>query len=166
MHFEFSQSFHAPAGAVAEAFTEPGLYLDLATLPKLGAPEVLDRTVDGNVVRLRVHYRFTGELSSAVRAVIDPARLTWVDVSEHDLEHQTVRFHLVPDHYGDRFKASGSYRFTTDPGRPDATLRVTEGDLTVKAPFVAGAVERAIVSGLGEHLDDEVTIVERWLASR
>jgi hypothetical protein len=34
----------------------------------------------------------------------------------------------------------------------------------VKAPLVAHAVEKAIVSGLDEHLASEATAVERFLA--
>jgi len=39
------------------------------------------------------------------------------------------------------------------------------GSLMVKALIVGGAVERAIVSGLREHLAGEVALVERYVAS-
>ena len=65
--------------------------------------------------------------------------------------------------YLDRFKGSGSYRFEADG---DGTLRRSEGELSVKATLVGRLVEQAIVSGLGEHLADETTVVERWLAER
>jgi hypothetical protein len=112
---------------------------------------------------LRVRYRFTGHLAPAARAVIDPERLTWVDESHHDLAARTVRFTLHPDHYGDRFAASGGYRFEPDGADDGATIRTAWGDVKVKAPLVGGAVERAIVSGLEEHLRAETAIVERFL---
>ena len=59
-------------------------------LPKLGPPEVLERTVDGDVVRLQIRYRFVGDLSPAVTAVLDPAKLTWVEHSTHDLGRRSV----------------------------------------------------------------------------
>ncbi len=164
MRFELVQRFSAPPDEVARAFTDPALYDALAELPKLGAPEMLDRSTAGGIIRLRVRYRFTGDLSSAVKAVIDPAKLTWVDVSEHDLARRTVTFTMVPDHYADRFRAGGAYRFEVAPAGANGTIRTTTGEIKVKALVVAGTVERAIVSGLREHQGAEVAIVDRWLS--
>ena len=166
MRFELIQRVSSTPPEVAEAFTDPGLYAELAELPKLGAPELLDRTVHGDLVRLRVRYRFTGDLSSAVKAVIDPAKLTWIDDSEHDIARRSVTFTMLPDHYADRLVASGSYRFEAAPDDLGATIRTTVGDIRVKALLVAGSVERAIVSGLREHQGDEVEIVDRWINQR
>jgi hypothetical protein len=46
----------------------------------------------------------------------------------------------------------------------DRTRRVAEGDVRVSFPLVGGKVERAIVSGLSEHADLEVAVVNGWLA--
>lgn len=164
MRFGLTQRFAAPLAAVADAFRDPGLYAALAELPNLGTPELLERTVKGDTVRVRVRYRFTGNLSPAVTAVIDPAKLTWVDVSEHHRATHRVTFHLEPDHYADRLRCHGWYRFHADPDDPAATLRHSEGDVKVRMPIVGGSVERAMVSGLEEHLADEVPILETWLA--
>lgn len=163
MHFELSQRFAAPASDVAQAFADPALYEALASLPKLGAPEVLDRTTRGDIVHLRVRYQFAGELSAAVKAVVDPAKLTWIDDSRHDLARRTVTFTLQPDHYADRFRAEGSYRFEPASDDPGSANRTTSGELKVRMLLVGGQVERAILSGLREHQQDEVLIVERWL---
>ena len=164
MHFRFTQRFAADVDDVAAALCDPGYLAVLAEAPKLGAPEVLSREQAGDLVTMRVRYCFVGELSSAVTAVIDPAKLTWVEESTHDLAAHTARFVLQPDHYPDRLQAGGSYRLAPAPDDPGATARTAEGDLKVRAPLVAGAVERAIVSGLGEHLDQEPARLLRWLA--
>jgi uncharacterized protein DUF2505 len=163
LRFRLEQTFAAPPDAVALAFTEHELYAALGGLPKLGAPQVLSRTEDGDVVNLEVRYRFTGDLSPAARRVLDPDRLSWVGRSTHDLASQRVEFVLVPDNYGDRLSASG--RFAFEPDGPGATRRVTEGDVVVRVPLVARSVENAIVSGLREHLDAEVAVVERYLGA-
>ena len=67
---------------------------------------------------------------------------------------------MIPDHYADRFTCAGSYRFDAVPG---GSRRRGQGDLRVRAFLVAGAVEGAIVSGLREHLADEVPVVEAFL---
>ncbi len=161
MRFAIEQRFTADADAVARAYTDPALYAALDGLPKLSDPTVLAHEVDGDTVRLQVRYRFGGELSAAARAVIDPSRLTWVEESTHDLASRSTTFRMLPDHYADRFRCSGSYRFEpTDAG----CRRRGEGEVRVKALLVAGAVEGAIVSGLQEHLVDEVSVVEAYVA--
>jgi len=162
MHFELTQRFAAPVADVADAFSDPGFYETLAQLPKLGRPEVLGREAEGSRVVMRVRYRFNGELSSAARAVLDPAKLTWVEESVHDLDTHQVTFVQVPDHYADRFSCRGGYRFRAEGA--DHTVRDAEGDVKVRAPLVASSVERAIISGLKDHLEEEVELLERWLA--
>lgn len=163
MRFTVEQRFGTGADETARAFTEPELYAGFAALPKVSVPDVLACDRDGDLVRLRIRYRFAGQLSSAARAVIDPSKLTWVDESVHDLAARRVRFTLRPDHYGDRFRGSGDYRIEPvgDGCRRHATI-----DVEVSARFVGGAVERAIASGLREHLADETEVVEAYLAAR
>ncbi|MDQ3944813.1 MAG: DUF2505 domain-containing protein [Actinomycetota bacterium] len=162
MRFRLEQTFDAHIDAVARAFTEPDLYTALGALPKLGQPEVLGRREAGDVVDLQVRYQFTGDLSAAARRVVDPARLSWVEHSTHDLARHQVDFTMVPDNYGNLLRASGRYSF--EPDGPAATRRVAEGEVSVRVPLVGKAVENAIVSGIREHLAEEVPLVERYLA--
>jgi hypothetical protein len=163
VRFELEQRYASPPDDVAAAFADPALYPLLAELPKMGAPEVVGHRVEGSIVVLEVRYRFVGHLSAAARAVLDPERLTWVERSTHDVERRHVDYELLPDHYQDRFRSSGSYHFDADgPG----SVRRARGEVRVKAPLVAGAVERAIVSGLREHLPGEAEVVDRFIAGR
>jgi hypothetical protein len=160
MKFEIEQRFAAEVDEVARAYTDPALYASFDGLPKLSRPELVSHAVDGDTVVLEVRYRFGGELSPAARAVIDPDRLSWVERSVHDLGGHSATFTMIPDHYADRFTCAGSYRFDAVPG---GSRRRGQGDLRVRAFLVAGAVEGAIVSGLREHLADEVPVVEAFL---
>jgi|SRR5581483_5570309 len=162
MRFEIAQEFAGPPEAVARVYTESRFYELLGDLPKLGKPEVLDRREDGAVVHLAVRFRFTGHLSPAVTRVVDPARLTWVEESVHDLERLTKTFRMKPDHYPDRLRSEGSARCDAVDG--GGCRRRSEGDLAVRVPLVGRTVEGAIVSGLREHLAAEVEVVERLLA--
>lgn len=162
MRFTTEQRFPFEPAVVAGAYADPGLYASLRGLTRLTPPEVLDHVVDGERVRLRVRYGFAGHLSPAAQAVLDPSRLTWVEESEHDLRSCTARFELRPDHYGDRFSCRGRYRFEPDG---DGTRRTGEGELQVRALVVGRAVERAIVSGLQEHLEEETPLVAAYLSA-
>jgi hypothetical protein len=160
MRFALEQQINGPVGAVARIYADFRFYERLGELPKLGRPEVLDRREDGSVVHLAVRFRFTGNLSPAVTKVVDPARLSWVEESVHDLEHHTVTFVMKPDNYADRLRFSGSSRFEPAGG---GTRRVAEGEVAVRVPLVGKSVEGAIVSGLREHLAGEVAVVEELL---
>lgn len=161
MRFTIEQRFDAPPELVARAYADPLLYEAFDGLPKMSRPEVVAHQMTGDEVRLQIRYRFSGELSAAARAVLDPERLTWVEHAVHDLSSLTTTFDMVPDHYEDRFRCTGSYAFEADG---TGTLRRCQGHIKVQALLVGGAVENAIVSGLREHLRDEVAVVAGFLA--
>ena|SRR5436853_5547582 len=169
MRFEIEQKIAGPVEAVARLYTERRFYEELAGMPKLGRPEVLERREDGSLVHLAVRFRFTGNLSPAVTAVVDPAKLSWVEESVHDLDEHAVTFRMNPDHYADRLHSDGAVRY--EPDGAGVTRRMTEAELTVRVPLLlgggraAGAVEGAIVSGLRDYLAAEVEVVERLLAN-
>lgn len=161
MRFELEQTLPGTVDAVLSAFTDPGYLASLGKLAKLGEPEVLDQHRDGNSVRQRVRYRFTGELSAAVTTVIDRRKLVWVDEHIYDFANATATFRITPEHYADRLRCAGSEWFG-DAGA-GATTRHLEAELTVKWPIVGGMVERAIVSGFQEHLAEEARLLAAWM---
>jgi hypothetical protein len=162
VRFRVDQRIAGDPDAVARVFADPGYYAVLGQLPKLGTPQLLSHSEEGDVVRLRVRFRFEGELNRAARAALDPDRLTWVEESTHDLGRRHVEFRLSPDHYRDRLRCSGRYWF--EPAGDGITFRHAEGEVHVRTPFVGRVVEQALVSGLREHLGAEVEVVERYLA--
>lgn len=162
MRFEATQRYQSGADAVTAAYADPDLYPTLVGLPKLGGIEVLAHDNTPGTATLRVRFRFTGHLPSAAMAVIDPDRLTWVQESDHDLQAGTTRFRLVPDHYPDRLKASGTFGVTADG---HGSRRLVRGELKVSAPLVGSRVERAIVSGLEEYLTAEAPAVDAYLGA-
>ena len=163
MRFDVEQRYAAAPDAVAAAYADPALYGALPETAKLGRPEVVGHEVDGSRVVLEVRYRFQGELSSAVRAVVDPGRLTWVERTTHDLEQRTTTFVLLPDHYPDRLSSRGQLRVEADG---TGSRRRGDGELKVRAPLVGGTVERTLVGDLRQHLAAEAQAVDAYLAGR
>ncbi|HEY1635540.1 MAG TPA: DUF2505 family protein [Acidimicrobiales bacterium] len=164
MRFSVEQSIAAPRDAVEAAFLDPGFYAALGELSGIRPPEVVERRVEGpdsKLVHLRVQYAFAGNLSGPARAVLDPDRLTWVDHSTFDRAAHRIEFEIVPDHYEDRLQCAGWYQF--EPSGEHATRQLIGGDLRVRYPIVGGLVERAIIVGMRQHLDEEARILERWL---
>jgi hypothetical protein len=163
VRFESRQRFASDADAVNDAYADPGLYPTLVGLPKLGGIEVVHHERSGDRVTMRIRVAFTGDLPAAVTAVVDPRKLTWVQESVHDLASATTTFQMVPDHYADRLRSSGSFVVRPAPSGTGST-RTMSGEVKVQALLVGGRVEQAIVSGLAEYLEAEAPAVDRYLA--
>lgn len=164
MRFTVDQTLPGTVRDVLDTFTDPAFLASLADLPKVGEPELLDQRRDGDLVAQRVRYRFQGDLSATVRRVIDPDRLTWVVERDYDLAAGSASFRIVPDHYEGRLRCHGRELYAPDDAGRRAHRRI-EGDLSVRWPIVGGAIERAIISGLREHLDEEAAIAARWISA-
>jgi Protein of unknown function (DUF2505) len=161
VHFEIVQEIKAKRSAVLAAVADPHLYESMGATKSLSPPEVLDCTKSGPVTSLRIRFRYAGGLSGAARAILDPAKMTWVVELDVDADDRGAEFKMVPDYYPDRIDASGTYRF--DKG-DKTTTQVMEGGLVVHVPLVASTVERAIVSGFREHMAEEAAAIERFTA--
>lgn len=161
MRFHIEQRFNADLNVVESALYSPALIAELVSLPKLGGATLLDEQVDGDKVSRRVRYHFTAALSSAVTAVVDPDKLTWVEESVHDHTTHLTTWTIRPDHYGTRLSCHGTFNLVQNS--PGLTLRIAEAEIKVHFPLVGGRVEKAIVSGLEEHAVDEEEAVNRFL---
>jgi len=162
MRFLIEQRFGHDAASVQAALLDLAFLARMGELPRLGGPEVLGRSEEGGAVTMRVRYAFAGHLSSAVRRVVDPARLTWVEESSTEVATGRASFRIVPDHYGAMLRCAGTFVLTAAGA---GCRRVAEGELRVSVPLVAGKVERAIVSGMEEHAAAEADLIDIWLAS-
>ena len=160
MRFSLEQTLAGRIDDVIAALLDPDFIECLGDLPNLAPPEVLDQTRDRDIVVQRVRYRFTGHLSSAVTRVIDPRKVTWIDETTYDLSVKRATFRIIPDHYVNKLRCSGTYAFS-ELGA--ATARRAEGAISVGVPIVGRVVERAIVSGLQGHLETEADLLGEWL---
>ena len=140
----------ASAPAAIAVLADPAFYLDRPSDEDIRVRELVSHHVDGDRVTIELRCAFTGELNAAARALLEPARLTWVQASEHDLATGRVVFLILPDHYADRLNCRGRYVVT--PDGHDASQRVVETELRVRAPLLAGQVERALIDGLRREM--------------
>ena len=138
---------------------DPRLYESMTSTPNLGPPTVLECSDGVDVANLRIRYRFEGQLSRAAHAILDPQKMTWVVELHVDKRSYEASFRMIPDHYKDRMKCSGSYLFV-DKGA--TTDQVMQGEMVVHAPLVAGAVERTILGGFREHMKEQAKATERF----
>jgi hypothetical protein len=161
MDFRAQNHFSADIADVITAYGDPDLVLALGPLAPLSAGELLEHRQDVDRVQVRVRYAYQGDLPPGASAIVEPSKLTWVQVTELDLVQRRALIVLQPDHYSGRLQARAVERFEAAP--LGGTNRTVEGELTVKVLVVGRAVERALVSGLQEWLANEAVAVDRWL---
>jgi hypothetical protein len=151
-----------PAQAMA-AYGSVDFYEGRAPRDDIAVLGVVDHEDSGSRVVVEVHYAFRGSVSSAVRAVVDPARLSWITRTEIHPEESRAKWVVLPDYYPDRLSSDGVYRF--DPGDgPGSTMVTVEGELKVRVPVVGRSVERVIVSGLRRYIEAEVASIPDFVA--
>ncbi|MFA9565811.1 MAG: hypothetical protein ACERLM_14045 [Acidimicrobiales bacterium] len=170
MNFRFRERVAAEAGAVFPAFSDPGFYAGL-DLPD-AAPEVLEIRTELDPIEADIRYRYQGDLPPGAGAFIKPERLTWVEQSLHHPDEFLIELTLVPDYYGDRMRGNATHRIMpiepsdADPAGSDgpACWWETAGTISIRLPFVARQVERAIVEGLGQNLRSLVEPLAEYCA--
>jgi len=158
--FHLCQHLDASPVAVITLLADGDFHTSMTGLTKIGAPELISRTVSGHVVTVQMRYQFIANLPAAVTAVVSPSKLTWIDETDYDLDAMRATTVMRPDHYEKRLSASFTQTFAPVG---DGTDRAIDGDLKVRALLVAGQVERAIVSGLSEHLAEERALLDSAL---
>lgn len=161
MRFDTRDRLSSPPAAVLAALCDGGFWAGVGELPATHAPDVVAIDESGGEVRTRVRYRFRGALPRSVTAVVEPARLSWVDDTTWDLDamegHTTIR----PDHYPDLLRATATSRLVADG---QGTVRIGAGELTVRVPLIGRQAERPIASGLRDNLAALATLLDEWCA--
>ncbi len=147
-----------PAQAIA-AYASPAFYEGRPARDDIAVRAVLRHEELDDRIRIEVRFAFTGSVSPAVRAVIDPTKMSWITRTEIRPADACSSWVVVPDHYPDRLRAHGGYRFEQGDDGPASTVVSVEGDLRVHVPIVGRSVERVIVAGLESYIEDEVASI-------
>jgi hypothetical protein len=98
-------------------------------------------------------------VSSAVRRVVQPDKMSWVTRTEVMPAEMRTSWVVRPDHYVDRLTAAGAFRFEAGPDGGATTVVNVDGELEVHVPLVGRSVERVIVSDLQAYLEDEAATI-------
>jgi len=160
--FAVRQAVAVPPARAMAAYGSPGFYEGRPGRDDIEVREVVRHEAAGDRILLEVRFAFTGSLSPAVRAVVDPAKMSWITRTEILLAEGRSAWVVLPDHYPDRLSAAGTYRFEEGDTRPGSTDVEVEGDLNIRVPIVGRSVERVIVGDLRAYIADEVEGIAEW----
>jgi len=162
VRFTVREAVAVPPSRALAAYGDPAFYQGRPGRDDIEVREVVRHETDGDRVLLEVRFAFTGSLSGAVRRVVDPAKLSWITRTELFPAEGRSQWVVLPDHYPDRLRAAGTYRFALGEAGPDSTDVEVEGDLQVRVPLAGRSVERVIVNDLRAYLADEVAGLADW----
>jgi hypothetical protein len=160
--FSIREAVAVPPERAMAAYGSPSFYEGRAARDDIEVREVVRHEATPGRVLLEVRFAFTGSLSPAVRAVVDPGKMSWITRTELLLAEGRSSWTVLPDHYPDRLSASGTYRFEEAASGPGACDVEVEGDLRVRVPIVGRSVEKVIVGDLRAYIADEVADIAVW----
>jgi Protein of unknown function (DUF2505) len=155
--FSISQTVAVAPDAALAAYANPTFYEGRQPSGDISLVEVVSHEADASHERIEVRYRFTGSVSSAVRAIIDPAKMSWVTRTDFHRDRGRANFTVLPDHYPDRLQSQGSFQFADGPNGPSSSVITIEGELKVRVFLVARNAEQLIVKGLRAYLEAEMS---------
>lgn len=164
--FNFKQRWSADADRVLAVFTDRSFWEGLGGLTATSAPEVLAVEDRGSITVVRLHYRLVVDLPREAARFIDTTNVAWVQETTWDLTDRTSRVEFIPDQAGRLISASATTRLVDQGVDPDGNAvagRQIDGDVKVRIPVLGSRVERAIVSGVGDHLVEEAAAIQRFL---
>jgi hypothetical protein len=172
MHLVIDQPIETSASKAQEAFLDPAFYQSLGQLESISPPVILALSCEGGWAHLELRYRFSGELSGPARRILDPAKLSWVQVTDVNLVARRSEVQMVPDHYANLLKFSGWYELRDLGGRPAKDLEYEarpercvqhfEADLRVNVPLLGGLAERAIAGSILRNVAETAWLVGRY----
>jgi len=145
------------------AFLDPAFYESLGELEGISAPEVRSFSSGPERARIALGYRFSGDLSGPARALLDPAKITWVQETEVDLATGRSEVRMVPDNYGGLLSFNGWYDLRPDGGT--GCCQHLEADLRVHIPLLGPLAERTIAESLRENLAGMARLLERYITA-
>ena len=155
--FAIRQAVAVPPARAIAAYGSPAFYEGRPARDDIAVREVVRHEDAGDRVLLEVRFAFTGSVSPAVRAVIDPAKMSWITRTEILPAEARSSWVVLPDHYPG--PPQRQRHLPLRGGRRRArhsTVVEVEGELKVRVPIVGRSVERVIVSDLRAYIADEV----------
>ena len=158
------QPIEASVAEAQAAFLDPSFYRELGALEGISAPELRTLETNGRRARVVVGYKFAGRLNGPAAVILDPAKLTWAQVSDVDLDRRSTQVTMLADNYAGLLSFSGWYELVANGEA--ACYQHFEADLRVNIPLLGPLAERAIAGSIRQNLAETATLMGRYVAAR
>ena len=104
MKFAIRQAVAVPPARAMLAYGSPAFYEGRPARDDIEVRDVVHHEATGERILLEVRFAFTGSVSPAVRAVVDPGKMSWITRTELLLDEGRSSWVVLPDHYPDRLQ--------------------------------------------------------------
>lgn len=157
------QPIEASVDEAQAALLDPRFYASLAGLEGVQAPKLLSVQTCNGRAKAVVRYQFSGELSGPAAAILDPAKLSWAQISETDLLAHRTEVTMAPDNYANLLSFSGWYELR--PAGNHRSVQHLEAELKVHVPLLGPLAERALAGSVKKNLAGTAALLGRYVSS-
>lgn len=154
--FDAEQRWTATVDEIVEIYLDRSFWEGLDGLTATSSPEVRSIERSGDSATVELHYVLTVDLPKDAARFIDPDDVAWVERTTWDLASHRADVAFVPDQAGRLLKASATAVLRQDG---DDAVRTVTGEVKVHIPLLGSKVEKVIVEGVHDHLDEETAAV-------
>lgn len=138
----------------------PELNKMLAKMPSFKSRDLIDSKTLKNGEQ---HWCFKvvagGELPPAISKIVSPDTFTWLEKSRFVPKEHAVYFEIEPLAAKGKFESAGKW---SHKKHNHGTLRVLEGEMTVKIPFVGKMVENFLLNEFKRNYEIEPGIQKEF----
>ena len=126
---------------------------NLKKLEHLKSREEFERVEDERCLQCRARVCAVANLPAAVRALINPDMLGWIEESVYYKKEHYWTWNVVPYYFKEHIKCFGTMSLHAREG--GGMLRVTEGIVDLRFPVLGEMMEIFVVDSLKKSLDHE-----------
>jgi hypothetical protein len=156
MKFGFEQRWTTSVARVVDLYTDEEFWSSVSGFSRTTPPEVIEVRRDADTAFTALRWRLNVDLPPQATRFIDPDDVAWVENTSWDLRRATAGVQFVPAQGASLMTASANVAVVADG---DEAVRRVTGELRVRIPLLGGRVERAVIDGVEEHLDEEAEVV-------
>lgn len=159
MKYTKEDVFDAPFDKVVEICLDRSR--DVDTYPNVTKTTVKKRETQGHITKLVVETVANGDIPKALRKVILPKMLTWMEYGTWDDKEKTYEY-KVKTHYFSNITNVGGKFFYTEP-EPGKCKRRLEGYVEINLPVLGKIAEKKISEVQMENLELDVAAIKKQI---
>ncbi len=171
MHFELKHTFDAHIDQVTSAMLDPnyGKYL-LEHHSLVLEVEPQSQAEEGQVLRRKIRYRTKPVIEKIGPKTVPPEWFAFIEDSSFDKNRYQLNFENVATSSSIRKMLVNRGSVTLVAKSPNLTERITSGELKLALPFLLKPLavigERVIYSEASKLLDEEASVLTKWIQDR
>lgn len=161
MKFELVHYFDVDVEMFEEITSDPDMEKELLKLPNLATRELIKEVDKNGRLHREVRYIANGFIPLAIRHVIKPKMLTWMEISTFDKKKHLTEWHIEPFYFKDVIDCRGNY--ACHPDGKNGCRREIHGQLNISIPVIGNIAENYIITELKKNFEKEYELTTSFI---